>query len=147
MTQGLINFLILSFLSVALTCHAYANDLATSLKILDSAIEISIHKSPQGPTLKLARFNNPIKSVVLKQEEQETALAIHPYTTHWEIDLGKIETLRAAPSSLKHRANPCVPAKPWLQCQTTQERWRFMHPRPSPWENGFAMSLSQAKTH
>ena len=67
MSKGLHTSLTLSFLSFALTCQAYAQDLATSLKILEAGIEITIHKSPQDHTLKLARFRNPIKSVILKQ--------------------------------------------------------------------------------
>ena len=144
MTQGLNTSLILSFLSVALSCEAYANDLATSLKFLESGIEITIHKSPQGPTLKLARFNNPIKSVVLKQEEQETALAIQPYPTHWEIDLGKNRNLAGSTVMIETQGKPMRAGKAMVampddtgtvalhasQAITVGERLRY-EPQPS----------------
>ncbi len=106
MTQGLFNSLILGILSVALTGQAYANDLATSLKILESGIEISIHKPPQGPTIKLARFSNPIKCVILKQEDQETTLAMQPHPTHWEIDLGKNRNLAGSTIIIETQGKP-----------------------------------------
>ncbi len=76
-------------LFLGLTVSSHAGDLASTMKLLESGIEITIHEKLASNHLKLTRFNNLIQSVLLKLEDQEIALEITPYPTHWEIDLGK----------------------------------------------------------
>ena len=87
MNKGIFRSLITGWLLLTLPQLASVADLASTLKILETGIEITIQKKLPNNTLKLAPFNNPVKTVTLVQEETKSPLKIKPFPTHWEISV------------------------------------------------------------
>ena len=83
-------------LLLALTSLNGASDLSSVIKYLETGFEISILKKPERGTLKLARFNNRVKSITLRKEGQEIPQELTPFPSHWEIKLSGMRDFRGS---------------------------------------------------